>query len=317
MFRLSCIVSLICSSPASEVDVCQSGVCEASKLGSGMDVDEQSLLGIRRGLANTRRRAPYGQSLVAAVVGSLGIQQGTDQGFTPNVSAVVINLHDRTDRWMHVTSNLTEYAPWLSFKRMEGVDGRTNPPSTEEVSQTWNTANMAALVSSYKPAILNMSSGERGCCASHIHAWQMASKMSHPLLVMEDDAIIFQNFTDGLRETMQEAPNDTDFIFLTNMDRGAPTLVSEMLMKPYFAWTTVGYIVYPAGAQKLLRMLPMDMPVDNWLAWKLHLGKLNAFSVRKTLFKQADMWINSDVSHSDKFISGEAEETARKIQEKH
>lgn len=216
------------------------------------------------------------------------------------ITAVVINLKARKDRWATVSKSLRTGAPCMNFTRLDAVNGKADPPVTNDVSETWDTTRMAKLVNVYEPMVLNMSVGERGCCASHLKAWRLAANMERPLVVLEDDAVVLPNFTETLEQAVNEATDDTSIIFLSNMDRGAPTPVSKLLQKPWFVWTTVGYVISPQGARQFLSMLPLDMPVDNWLAWYINQGKIKAFALQNSAFKQAASWnVASDVAHSD------------------
>ena len=71
-------------------------------------------------------------------------------------------------------------------------------------------------------------------------------------------------------------------------------------MAPDFVWTTVGYVLWPAGARKLLKLRPVNAPVDNFIAVHLRAGRLGGFSVRPGVVRQAQTWnVGSDVPHSD------------------
>lgn len=214
--------------------------------------------------------------------------------------AVAINLKRRPDRWQKVLSSVKKQAPWLPFERMDAVDGAAAPPPLKEVTKKWSTRNLATLFWWYKTVTVPMSPGERGCCGSHINAWRMAAKSKKPLLVLEDDAVALKTFASSLLQAVKEAPKDTGMIFLSSKDRGSPKPVGKVLMEPDFVWTTVGYLIYPAAARSLLKMLPMDMPVDNFLAWHIKQGKVKAFSMKPAAVRQANTWnVGSDVPHSD------------------
>jgi len=216
------------------------------------------------------------------------------------VSAVVINLERRPDRWLKVRSSLATQAPWLPVRRLDAVDGAAAPPPKSEVTAKWSTARLATLFEWYKPVTVPMSPGERGCCGSHVVAWRMAAKSRRPLLVLEDDAVALKAFTCSLAQAVKEAPKDTGMIFLSSKDRGNRKRVGKVLMEPYYVWTTVGYIIWPATARQLLGMLPMDMPVDNFLAWHIKEGTVKAFSVCPAAVRQSQTWnVGSDVPHSD------------------
>lgn len=216
------------------------------------------------------------------------------------ISAVAVNLNKRPDRWQKILRTVGKQAPWLEMARLEAVDGKADPPAVSEVTKKWNTGHLAELFWWYKKVTIPMSPGERGCCGSHIKAWKLAAKRKHPLLVLEDDAVALPSFTPSLEQALLEAPKDVGMIFLSSKDRGTPKKFGKVLMEPSFVWTTVGYLIWPAAARKLLTMLPLDMPVDNFLAWHIKQGAVKAFSLKPAAVRQAQTWnVGSDVPHSD------------------
>jgi len=216
------------------------------------------------------------------------------------ISSVVINLDRRPDRWAKIQQSVAKQAPWLQVQRLPAVDGTAAPPPVLEVTKSWSTARLAERFFWYKPVTVRMAAGERGCCASHIAAWKIAAKRRTPLVVLEDDAVALTAFTASLAQAVAEAPSGTGMIWLTSKDRGTRKAAGKVLMKPEFVWTTVGYLIYPAAARTLLRMLPMDMPVDNFLGVHIADGKILAYSIRPAAVRQADTWnVGSDVPHSD------------------
>lgn len=216
------------------------------------------------------------------------------------VSAHVINLDRRPDRWATISRGLSKQAPWLKASRLSAVDGKASPPTAKEVSQKWKTNALAELFHWYKAVTIQMSPGERGCCGSHIKAWRLAAKCRAPTIVLEDDAVCLPTFTSTVSQAVKEAPKGTDMVWLSSKDRGYPKKVGKVLMKPDFVWTTVGYIIWPAAAKRLLKLLPMDMPVDNWLGLLIKAGDVNAYSVKPAAVRQAQTWnVGSDVPHSD------------------
>mmetsp|Transcript_21095 Transcript_21095/g.59669 ORF Transcript_21095/g.59669 Transcript_21095/m.59669 type:complete len:272 (+) Transcript_21095:62-877(+) len=252
----------------------------------------------RKALSTLTRKASPAQKRKAAqavakpLVKAPAVLQG--------VEAVVINLDRRPDRWQGVQRSLAKQAPWLPASRLPAVDGAAAPPVDGDVSRKWSTARLSTLFFWYKPVTIRMSPGERGCCASHVAAWKLAARRQHPLLVLEDDAAALPSFTASLAQAVKEAPEGTGMIFLSSKDRGTPKRVGKVLMEPHYVWTTVGYLVWPEAARKLLRMRPLDMPVDNFLAWHIKEGAILAYSVKPAAVRQAQTWnIGSDVPHSD------------------
>ena len=65
-------------------------------------------------------------------------------------------------------------------------------------------------------------------------------------------------------------------------------------------WTTVGYIIWPAGARLRISRLPVEGPVGNYMAQRCAEGDLNAYGVLPMTIRQGAEWnVNSDVGHSD------------------
>lgn len=229
------------------------------------------------------------------------------------LKAVCINLDRRPDRWEMVQKSFGKQAPWLSISRLSAVDGAKKPPAKRDVAFEWSTERLAGLFHWYRTKTITMSPGERGCCGSHLAAWRLAAAGKTPLVVLEDDAVASATFTATIEKALAEAPRGVDAVWLTSMDRARRTRFGEVLMNPSFVWTTVGYIIWPSGAKKLIDLLPMDMPVDNFMAWHIKQGALKAFSVKVSAVRQAAAWnVGSDVPHSDDIAMWNSPEFAGK-----
>mmetsp|Transcript_13592 Transcript_13592/g.37742 ORF Transcript_13592/g.37742 Transcript_13592/m.37742 type:complete len:276 (-) Transcript_13592:77-904(-) len=216
------------------------------------------------------------------------------------LKAVVINLKDREDRWIGVQKSAAKNAPWLKMERLDAVNGRANPPPAKDVCKKYSTLRMAKLFHWYRPKTVTMSGGERGCCASHLKAWRKCAASNRPLIVLEDDAVILPQFTATLNQALKEVPRDVGALWLTSKDRGTRKRIGEAIMQPSYLWTTVGYVIWPVAAKSFIKMLPMDMPVDNFMAWHIKEKDVKGLSVQPACVRQANTWnIGSDVPHSD------------------
>lgn len=202
----------------------------------------------------------------------------------PEMKCVVLNLDRRTDRLESITNGLADAVPWLSWERIPAVDGSTNPPPEEDITLKWETTNIAK----YDPGQWSspwarhwFSPGERGCGASHIAAFRYAAEQSVPTMVLEDDAAFADGFSDLLARMIAEAPADADTITLVNGDRqgwgGTPINGSDFLVIPNCWMTTVGYVLWPEGAKKLLTKLPMDCPADDFFCVSHNDGTIKAY----------------------------------------
>lgn len=216
------------------------------------------------------------------------------------LKCVVINLKDREDRWHGVQKSALKNAPWLQLERLDAVNGREHPPAEKDVCKTYSTLRLAQIFHWYRAKNVSMSGGERGCCASHLKAWRRCAASQEPLIVLEDDAVLLPTFTATLNKALKEAPKDIGALWLTSKDRGMRKRVGEVLMQPWYLWTTVGYVMWPKAARALLKLLPMDLPVDNFMAWHIKEEAVKGFSVQPACVRQANTWnIGSDVPHSD------------------
>jgi len=222
--------------------------------------------------------------------------------------AVVINLDNRPDRYTALQKNMNRNAPWLKMQRLSAVNGKETKIPEKDVVRKWSTARLAQMFHWYREKTIAMSPGERGCCASHLAAWRKCAKSGKPLLVLEDDAVILPSFTATLTQALKELPKDTGALWLTSKDRGSRKRVGQAIMQPHYLWTTVGYIIWPAAAKAFMRLLPMDMPVDNFMAWHVKENVVKAFSVSPAVVRQSQTWnVGSDVPHSDDVALWDAE----------
>jgi len=302
------------------------------------------------------------------------------------LTAFVINLERRPDRWNRVASMLREQTPWLKFEHFPASDGTQKPIPGDEIAKKWSTARNAHFADYYewvfdmpgtpedgqvwrwaaetpgaddeewrleedteeewsyihhaptfaqdpvRQATLTklatgetsrlklafahrymdpgevqlMSGGERGCAHSHLRLWRIAAERADHTLVLEDDAHLLFDRSDGLGQSdgnvftqrldmaLQHAPSDFDVIYLgwsgwregnykhndsfAGAKNPSPDEALPYLRKAEYVWTTVAYVISQAGAQKLLRAArPMDQPVDNFMAWEASQGRLNSF----------------------------------------
>jgi GR25 family glycosyltransferase involved in LPS biosynthesis len=212
--------------------------------------------------------------------------------------------------------------PWLKHARFDASDGRRDTISLDDVVVSWNTASNVIYqkkrairkgwndLDSYQVRELQLSPGERGCALSHIRAWKLclerAGDTNQPLVVLEDDAAPTPEFTSVLRRALASLPTDADLLYLGYSQAAEwRRELSENLVEAEYVWTTVGYIIWPAGARQLLSRLPVTGPVDNWMAGIGATGDIKAYAVRPKVILQADAWnVNSDVAHSDEHYWG-------------
>lgn len=243
----------------------------------------------------------------------------------PNLSelkTVVVNLERRSDRMEGCCQRLQKHCQQLPFERFNATDGRQAEIPLDEVTTSWNTARNVEFqkqrairkgwndLETYQVRQLELSPGERGCSSSHIRAWRYclehADGTDRPLLVLEDDAAPTAEFCEVLDQALATLPADADLLYL-GYSQAADWRreVSRHVVESHYVWTTVAYIVWPQGARKMLSHLPVNEPVDNWMAGLCAANDIKAYCVRPKVVLQADAWnVNSDVAHSDEHYWG-------------
>mmetsp|Transcript_118272 Transcript_118272/g.334254 ORF Transcript_118272/g.334254 Transcript_118272/m.334254 type:complete len:363 (+) Transcript_118272:93-1181(+) len=184
--------------------------------------------------------------------------------------------------------------------------------------------------------VLRMSGGERGCAHSHRRVWEVAASRKTPTLVLEDDAqfrfkrsnpklglLNGRVLTERLRQALEEAPPDFDVLYLSwagwrggNFKIRQEQDFGKVIRKVEYVWTTVAYVISPAGAQRLLKQsCPINQPVDNFMAWEASQGTIKSFVVLDK-GDTDDMWAggivdqvnfmgDSDVPKSDGGLQGD------------
>merc|ERR1712012_978030 len=92
--------------------------------------------------------------------------------------------------------------------------------------------------------------------------------------------------------------------------------MGKYFRKAEYVWTTVAYVISPAGAKKLLAVAgAINQPVDNFMAWEASQGRLKSFVVLDEgdnnecwaggIVDQFDFAGDSDVQKSDGGIQGD------------
>jgi len=266
-----------------------------------------------------------------------------------NLKALMVGLARRPDRRQRCEDMLKEQVPWLQCTFFNGTDGKNETIPDDEVAQTWNTKNNS-LYGAYEDvfdkegALLHSASdfenpgveyafspGERGCAHSHYRIWKEVAEAEHPVLVLEDDVqLVFERssggmasgttFTTRLEKALAEVDGkEPDVLYLgwsgfrdgNYKHHKAPRgKKNPIVRKAEYVWTTVAYVLWPAGAKKLLQAAqPMNQPVDNFMAWECREGRLAAYVVLDEgdengtwsggIVTQHDFENDSDVRKSD------------------
>lgn len=270
-----------------------------------------------------KRRRLNGKTAQALAPPSVPACSLTPTSATQPLRTLVINLTRRPDRWESIQKRLAPLTKdpkaragagagqlRLAIERFAACDGKAEDIPEDVVSRNWTTDRNAKYDGrpGYRPGVtLEMTAGERGCAMSHVRAWKEVARTvgtvegHRPVLILEDDAVFAARFPSRLTRALTLLPENVDALYLGYIS-GAPwrSKVAAGLYEAEYLWTTVGYLLWPRGARKLLDALPVDEPVDNFMAWQMSIGNFRALAVSPELIDQEQEWdCGSDVPHSD------------------
>ena len=125
-----------------------------------------------------------------------------------------------------------------------------------------------------------MSNGEIGCILSHVSVWRYLVKEKNidKIMVLEDDAVLISNdIYDRINDIWRNVPNDWDIIligFWLHKGNNAKK-INQYIYKVKDFVLLHSYIINKKGAEKLLSLLPVNMPLDSWIAF--HSDKVNIY----------------------------------------
>jgi glycosyl transferase family 25 len=267
-------------------------------------------------VAHAYHKSPMAPMLPQMAVSPQKVVDAVDATGLSKMEALVVNLDRRPDRMADAASRLREQCPWLKYTRLPASDGHRDITSPSQCSTSWHTGKNTEYqilrskrkgwddLDTYFVRELELTAGERGCALSHIRAWQHCVDHcgeDQPLLVLEDDAAPTAEFTAVLSRAMTAVPRDAHLLYLGYSQAAEwRREVSSDLVEAEYVWTTVAYIVWPAGARVLLSKLPVNQPVDNFMACLCADRDIKAYCVSPKIVLQVEAWnVNSDVSHSD------------------
>ena len=135
-----------------------------------------------------------------------------------------------------------------------------------------------------------MTPGEVGCAMSHVRLWAQleANNTENPtMLILEDDSVFYTRkskttrrnsspsaFVDALSSVWKVLPSDWDILYLGFSDRGERKYIDTdsgdgieiRLFRPTYGFHTHAYALKKSAASILLSNLPVNGPLDVWLA---------------------------------------------------
>jgi GR25 family glycosyltransferase involved in LPS biosynthesis len=128
-------------------------------------------------------------------------------------------------------------------------------------------------------------------------------------IILEDDAVLVDRFTDRLKSLLAELPRDFHFCSLGySRPKTAPLLpLSSQVGIPTAIWYLTGYILSLEGARYLLNQLPVRGPVDSWIGltmfanWDNALGHAMGVGVHSKSLNNGDVISRKDLRTALRF----------------
>ena len=148
-----------------------------------------------------------------------------------------------------------------------------------------------------------LTSGEVGCFLSHYHVWRECIRIDAPILVLEDDGIVGDDFSyDEIRRVLNDEYN---FLYLgwkeMDEDQEKP-IINEKYVVPIYPYWTLAYVVTPEAA-KILCNKEIEqniIPVDEYLPKMM--SKLNPLAYKENIIEpQSRSVVGTECHPTDRY----------------
>ena len=215
-----------------------------------------------------------------------------------------INLDSRPERRVRLESQLE--ALDMKATRVRGFHSYEVGQNT--IGNTWVAdLNSRFDTRQHPERVVRLSSGERGCAGSHAYIWRQNAHAQEPIVIFEDDAMLQPGFKERLMKAIGFINHLNDIV--------PPILYLEHLVAKWghqrykldsdfevrevqYAWNLSGYVVWPQTIRVLLENMPMNEPVDNYIARLYYDGKLKAYACNPMIVKQFCTQCDGDILHT-------------------
>ncbi|WP_084404951.1 glycosyltransferase family 25 protein [Aliagarivorans taiwanensis] len=200
----------------------------------------------------------------------------------------VINLSRATERRARMQSTFEQMG--LEFEFFDAVDASL---PMDHVSVYNDKKRVHRKGSGLVP-------GEVGCFASHYLMWKKAVELNETIVVLEDDAVLSDEFKDVLENHIPlDLLERNGYLRLGKGTTKTPKLHVQDRVYKYLKWpaSAAGYIITPAGAERFLKHTEHEWvdAVDNYMDKDYLHGNYN-------LGIEPELLVQNDHGHS--FIPG-------------
>ena len=138
-----------------------------------------------------------------------------------------------------------------------------------------------------------MSDDEIVRCISHRNIWELAmSRKYERLIVLENEVTPCRNFKRRFRQALASAPSGWDILYLGYTHTSSafgPEVAPHIraINEHMFDVEITSYVLSARGLRRLLRILPIDRPIDAFLARQVNTHALQGYVVHPQLVTSA------------------------------
>jgi glycosyl transferase family 25 len=205
----------------------------------------------------------------------------------------VLSLASSTERRAKATAKLASQG--MPFEFIDAVDGRLGLHP-----YLANYDEKAFMVHRRRKA----APGELGCYISHLLAWEKCVELNEPIVVLEDDFEVSEDFAAGL-EFIAPFTDRVSFVRLEPLEskffiRSHTGEHFALVKQVKVGMCATGYVMTPQGARKFLETAyAMRYPVDLFLKYtSIHKQVMHALIPRVVYPTHADSIIGIDVRNA-------------------
>ncbi|WP_052737496.1 glycosyltransferase family 25 protein [Grimontia sp. AD028] len=174
----------------------------------------------------------------------------------------VISLPRSHDRRKHILSTME--GKGINFQYFDAIDGRENPHPFFHKYNDKKRLNRKGY---------SLTPGEKGCFTSHYLLWQKCVELNEPIVVLEDDIGVLDNFKEDVKKVINIVDKYGLVRLITFLEDKYVSdkyehknLCIVSYKKPVLG--TQGYVLSPNAARKLITASeewyePVDVFIDN------------------------------------------------------
>lgn len=199
-----------------------------------------------------------------------------------------INLDRRPDRNTNVQNFLQQFNLQLIAQRISAVDG--SKLNLDHVPKTIiSEKGIHDAKDKSKKTGIPLTPGGIGCALSHRTVWEhIITQNLKSALILEDDIRVEQDFHNKLNKIMNSVKGlDYDVLFLgyhpASLKYLDTKLINNMFVRSPRTYGLFGYVVSKKGAEKLLKIFPIDVQIDTAISEAILKHRLNVLLVRPDL----------------------------------